>query len=615
MTVCGQMDEALWRELIQALLAVKEYPLALRIFEELEAELKSTGRALPSPETMRFHQSIPEAERKRHLWEPAPAPALHLPVPLDRFVGREAERESLWRLIVEDNARLITLTGPGGAGKTRLVLETARQLAERFANHVWFVPLSDARDTRDIADALLKAMGKKRDAALEPFAQAVTYLNGKKSPCLLIFDNFEQLASAGAASVSALLAAVPRLTCLITSRRRLGISGEYPFVVAALPAPDKGQPLHTLMDNPSVQLFVDRVRKPRPAFQLTEANAQSVADICRRLEGLPLSLELAASRASMMTPAQMLLELDRRFALLTRQETAPGAALKSSAQKSFAAEPPLEPRQQSLQATLQWSYDLLPPELRVLLARLSAFRGGWTLEAAESVCQRPAALDGLDRLHACSLLMLEENSFEMRWRMLETVREFAREQRDEAEPAQRQRRHARYFLALARHAQRALWGQEQEQWLARLEREQENLRAALLWARENDMNMALRFAASLARYWEVRGCLREDYEYLSEALARADMPHRKSLRMNALATMANLSWHCDEESAIRPYAEERMQLAREIGNSKDTARALNGMGLQAMRQGRSDEARAYFEEGLALDRQRGDLHGVSQLSQ
>ncbi len=589
------VDESLWREYIQTLLDGGEFPLALRAFEELESHLNSIDRALPAPETMALHQRIPEAERKKMLWQAAPTPTPQLPLLLDRFVGREAEREAIRRHFIEDNGRLLTLTGHGGVGKTRLALEATRSLTEHFANWVWFAPLADLRDAEEIPIAILKAFRRKRAATGEPLEQVTTFLNGKKAPTLLILDNFEQLSQNGAGIIRTLLAAVPRLTCLITSRRRLGIAGEQSLVVPLLPAPEDGQPLHELTRNPSVQLFIDRARTPRPAFQLTGENGEDIAALCRRLEGLPLAIELTAMRASMLTPAQMLTELEDRFALLTLRD----------AGRDY--------RHQSLQAALQWSYDLLPPELRTLFSRLAVFRGGWTLEAAQSVCQYSAALDGLDRLHTCSLLLLEEVSATMRWRMLTSVREFAQETLTPEERAQRERRHARYYLALARRAQRVIKGAEQEKWLARLEREQENLQKALTWALAHDTNMALRFGDALARYWEVRGSLAEDRRYLALALACPDAGGNKKVRMKALLTLANLTWHKGGLDLTRGYYEEGLRLAQEVSIPRDVCRALNGLGVIALHQGNYEETRAHFEQSLARYREIGDLQGVATL--
>ena len=589
------VDEALWREYIQALLDANEFPLALRAFEELETHLNSIDRALPAPETLALHQRIPEAERKKMLWQAAPTPTPQLPLLLNRFVGREAERDAILRRFTEENGRLMTLTGPGGVGKTRLALEAARELAEPFAQNIWFAPLADIRDADEIPAALLKAFRRKRAATGEPFEQAAAFLNARKAPTLLILDNFEQLTPQGVAMVQALLSAVPRLTCLITSRRRLGIAGETSLVVPPLPAPEGKQELHELARNPSVQLFIDRARTPRPAFQLTEENAQEIAALCRRLEGLPLAIELTAMRASMLTPAQMLAELERRFALLTLHDLGRDA------------------RHQSLQATLQWSYDLLPPELQTLFARLSVFCGGWTLEAAQSVCQYGAALDGLDRLHTCSLLLLEEVSATMRWRMLQSVQEFAGEALSPTERAARRRRHARYFLALARRAQRALKGAEQDKWLSRLEREQENLRAALTWALENDASMALRFGNALARYWEMRGYLAEDRAYMTQAVTRSKASVSKKVRMRALLTIANMSWHKGDPALTKAYYEESFQLAQELEKPLDMNRALTGLGIIEMHEGRYEAARLRFEESLARYRAINNVEGMANL--
>jgi predicted ATPase/DNA-binding SARP family transcriptional activator len=464
-----------------------------------------------SPERL-FQAHAPEMPR----WEFPPPNALpahpgHLPLQLTRFFGREAEiarlcsilisppasreaqrtrrrtgedpdpfnSESLRDLCVSCEAggelaahkacRLLTLTGLGGSGKTRLALEVAERLRTPFHGAVWFIPLQDLTDARLIPDKLLDVLRLPRSPQIEPIEQAAAFLS--RQPSLLLLDNFEHLVEHGAPLVQTLLEQTPALTCLVTSRQRLNLAGEQEFPVAPLPvpttAPDKTDPSDPpnpsdptdpalLIQCPSVALFLDRAQATRPDFQLTRTNAAAVMGVCARLEGLPLALELAAARIGALAPAQILERLSQRFDLLAT--TRRGAA----------------PRHRSLRAALEWSYQLLSPELQRFFARLSVFQGGWTLEAVEAVCDEPNALQYLEQLRECTLVQAAEAGGEMWFRLLETLREYGAEQLGSEEREAVAHRHASYYLAVAERA-------DQVAWFERLERELDNLRAALAW--------------------------------------------------------------------------------------------------------------------------------------
>ena len=302
--------------------------------------------------------------------------------------------------------RLVTLTGLGGAGKTRLAIEVAERLVEPFAGAVWFAPLADITDPRLLADTILDSLRLVRSPQQEPLEQVIEALS--RQPSLLILDNFEQMVEGGAALVQTLLSRVPTLTVLVTSRQLLGLAGEEEFVVPPLLTPNGGETAAQLSLYDSVQLFVDRAQAAMPHFQVTSGNAPAVAELCHRLEGLPLAIELAAARALVLTPAQMLKQLEQRFGFLVSR-------------KRDATE-----RHKTLEAAIEWSYRLLTPELQRFFARLSVFRGGWTAEAAEAVCEEPLALDYLAQLRECSLVLAEETrGGRMRFRMLESLREYA----------------------------------------------------------------------------------------------------------------------------------------------------------------------------------------------
>jgi predicted ATPase len=355
----------------------------------------------------------------------------------------------------------------------------------------------------------------------------VAALSGQ--PSLLLLDNCEHLVTQAARVVQLLLERVPTVTVLTTSRQRLDVPGEREFLVPPLPVPNLVEP-SAEADLPerapaavrlsrcaSVQLFVDRAQAVRPDFQVTASNAAALADLCCRLEGIPLALELAAARVGVLTPAQILARLSQRFDLLARRGREPGA------------------RHASLRAAIDWSYHLLSPELQRFFPLLSVFRGGFTLEAAEAVCETAAALDALTELRECSLVLAEESGEEMRYGLLETLREYGAEQLTPEERAELARRHRDHFLQLGEQAEEELTGAAQGEWLERLETERENLRSALACCAERgEAKPGLRLSGSLARFWAVRGYLREGREYLTRLLALPGAEVCREARAKAL---------------------------------------------------------------------------------
>ncbi|MES2459243.1 MAG: BTAD domain-containing putative transcriptional regulator, partial [Armatimonadota bacterium] len=490
-------------DVIRLLQAVGDRAGARRQFDELSRLLEEQFGGEPAPETRALLAAkpaprlttapspVPDAKpRTTTVDEPIghsglktltgtrqplspPAAPLNLPLTLTRFFGREQELAELRaRLSPQGTSgsggtRLVTLTGPGGSGKTRLAVETARGLGADFPGGIWFVPLADLREAEHIGGALADALGLPRAQTTSPLQQAIEALAQKTSadrPVLLVLDNFEQLVGEGGADVAhELLAGVPSLSCLVTSRQRLLIDGEQEFALAPLPAPfETGKTIWTgdtsapegLLAFPCVQLFVDRARAARPDFQLSSRNADSIANLCSKLEGVPLAIELAAAWSQTLTPSQMRERLDQRFDLLvTRRRDALG-------------------RHRSLRAAVEWGWDLLAPEARDFFAQLSVFRGGWTLEAAEAVTGRPDALMLLTLLRDHSFVLTEEEQEDigqMRFRMLETLREFADEQvASVADQSTLDVRHYEYFLQLAEQAEPQLHGPEQALWLRRL---------------------------------------------------------------------------------------------------------------------------------------------------
>lgn len=546
----------------------------------------------PAPEPV---FQVDYADSSQHTFAPLRADRLYtsnLPRPLTRFFGREDELARLEEALLDGQGRLVTLTGPGGTGKTRLALEVAERLRGPLRDAVWFVPLADLADASLTPGAVLEALHLPHSGDAAPLDQIVQVLSGQ--PSLLLLDNFEQLVEEGALFVRTLLERAPTLTCLVTSRQALVLGAEREFPVFPLATPHPEDTPETLSRQECVQLFVDRAQAVRPDFQVTSANAAVLAELCGRLEGIPLALELAAARAQVLTPAQMLLQMEHRFDFLV------------SRQRDIA------PRHRSLHAAIDLSYQLLSPNLRRFFARLSVFRGGWTTEAAQAVCEAPFALDDLSQLCECSLVAAEEDGLEMRFRMLETLREFAGEHLDEAESAALSSRHAEFFLALAEEAEPKLSGAEQARWLGRLQTEHDNLRAALTWSKTNlgDADTGLRLAGALGQFWCQQGYIIEGRDWLAAMLSLA-ASGPAGARAKALNGAGHLACMQGDFAAARALHQEGLALARRRGDKKGAANALGNLGTVAIEQGDLAAARTLYQESLALMRVLDNKKGVA----
>jgi len=516
-----------------------------------------------------------------------------LPIQFTRFFGRASEMSRLQALLLLPQTRLVTLLGPGGYGKTRLAVETAVRLLEPFSGAVWFACLADITDARLIPSVLMEALQLSRAGHLDPMEQIVEALG--RQPSLLILDNFEHLVEEGRQTLQTLLARVPSLACLVTSRRSLYLDGEeaHAFVVPPLSTPGRDLSPEVLGAYQSVQLFVDRAQTVKPDFQLTTRNAAAVAELCTRLEGIPLALELAAARALVVTPAQMLAQMERRFDFLaTRRYN-------------------VEERHRSLRAALDWSYALLPAELQEFFVQLSVFRGGWTLEAAETICEQPLALDYLAQLRECSLVLSEPSGCnrEMRYCMLETLREYAGEKLpvDKMEPLHR--RHFYYFLALAESSGRD-----------RYESEHDNLRVALAWSRretakaEKDrlaVEPGLRLAALLGNFWYHRGYLSEGREQLADSLACAGADRLTATWASVLIAAGLLAVAQSDYAEAGALFEEALAIRRALGEKRGIIEVLIYEGIVAAAQSYFSQAKARFEEGLAFYQEQGDRANIA----
>jgi predicted ATPase len=492
------------------------------------------------------------------------------------------------------------VTGPAGTGKTRVSLEAAERLAEPFAGAVYFTALADLNDFALIPGAILDSLGVPRSPQQEPLEQTVEAL--AKKPTLLVLDNFEHLMEGGADVVQTLLTRVSSLKLLVTSRQRLGLSAEREFILSPLPVPGSEASPERLSLYESVQLFLDRAQQVMPYFQVNHANAAAVAGLVGGLEGIPLAIELAAARIQVLTPAQMLSQLSHRLDFLARR-------------KRDVAE-----RQRTLRGALEWSYRLLAPELQRFFSRLSVFRGGWRAEAAEQVCKEPLALDYLEQLRECSLVFSAETEDGVfRFRMLETLREFAAEQisesrRDDVREAGEEEacraRHARFFLHLAERAELELKGPAQAEWLRRLEEEHDNCRAALeYFLTRGASEEGLRLGGALGWFWWMRGYLSEGRERLQALLTpsfEAEQRHVQPARVKALYLTGMLADDQGDIEAARALFQESLTLARELGDQPGAAIALNCLGGLARHAHNVAAARALFEESLAISRAIGD---------
>ncbi|HEX2515206.1 MAG TPA: tetratricopeptide repeat protein, partial [Chloroflexota bacterium] len=530
----------------------------------------------------------------------------NLPAQLTSFVDREEEVTALRQLLTAEEPapgarqRLLTLTGPGGCGKTRLALEVAALLVPHFPDGVWLVELAPLAEPDLVPQLVATTLGVEEEAGRSLTETLIDHLRSRQA--LVVLDNCEHLLPACATLLSQLLGACPQLRVLATGRERLRIVGERVWPVSTLSVPDEGATItpELLKRSPAVELFLDRAAAVAPEFALTAQNAPALATICRRLDGLPLALELAAPRVRVLTPAQFAARLDDRISLLGR-----GALTAPS-------------RQQSLDALVDWSHDLLIERERMLFARLSVFAGRFTLEAIEAVCTGPElaaeeVLDLLDSLIEKSLVVPgPESADEPTYRLLDTLRRYAaRRLAERGEAAAVHERQAIYYLELAEAAEEALVGPAQKTWLRRLEAEHDNLRATLGWATQGGLpELGLRLAGALARFWSTHGHPSEGLRWLETALDSArDAPPR--VRAKALRGAGSLARYQGQLQRARACWSESLDLMRQEGDTGGVAQALDGLGSLAFDRGDHSTARALYEEAHQLWRQVGDRRGMA----
>jgi predicted ATPase/serine/threonine protein kinase len=523
----------------------------------------------------------------------------NLPAQPTPLIGREDETATITQLLRREGVRLLTLTGPGGAGKTRLGVEAATSLLGEFTGGVFFVSLSSITAPELVASALAQTLDLKQSVGVQLTEAIKQKLRGMRA--LLLLDNFEQVLAA-APLLAELLTACPQLKVLVTSRAALHLRGEQEFEVPPLSLPDLSEPasVEALSQYAAIALFVERATSIQPEFALTDENARAVAEVCIRLDGLPLAIELVAARLKLLSPADMLARLEHRLSLLT------GGARD------------LPARQQTMRAAISWSYDLLDESEQKLFRRLSVFVGGCTLAAIEAICGTADDL-GIDLLEGLASLVdksmlrqVGQSKNEKRFKMLETIREFGREQLlESAEAESLQHRHALFFLDLALRAEPFLTGPEQVVWLERLESEHNNLRAALGWALETgEREIGLRLAGTLWRFWEVRGHQSEGRDWLVSLLEGSEGASN-SVRARAFLRAGGLERDQGNYVQARQLFQNGLALYQELGDKWGVAATLNGLGDMAHQQVNYTEATARYSEALALFKEIDNQQAVS----
>jgi predicted ATPase/DNA-binding SARP family transcriptional activator/Tfp pilus assembly protein PilF len=650
-TTTDPLRDSAHRQLMALLAADGNYAAALLVYRELRVRLYEELNAEPDPETVAlFHQIREEAARRSGAASngrlirscaaseadpgsrPQEQPRHNLPQPVTSFVGREGEIAAIHRFLQAasgdrpDSAgasvpaivsrlsplcRLLTVTGAGGCGKSRLALEAVRALLPGLNDGAWLVEMASVAEGDLVPQAVATALGVPERPGERLTETLVAVLRAKR--LILLLDNCEHLLSACATLADVLLRQCPGIRILATSREALGILGEtaYPIVPLSLsdighgrcfradaptpPVSTSGSPITAFTRSDAGRLFVDRAIAAQPSFVLTAENADTVAEICQRLDGIPLALELAAARLRTMPVERLAARLNDCFRLLTHGNR---AAL---------------PRHRTLGAMLAWSYDLLTEPERRLLRRLSTFAGSWTMEAAEGVgagdgMEQEDVLDLLSQLVEKSLVAYVEQEGEARYRLLETVRQYARDRLLETgEAPEARRRHRDWFLALAERGGPQLFGAEQTGWLDRLEREHDNLRTAFEWSLEcGEVAPALRLAAAVWRFWLIRGHVSEGRERLAAVMSRAGAAEPARERARALDGAGVLAIRAGDLEAARSHYEEMLAIGHRRSDKQILAVALNGLGHVDLFLERPEQASHLFSEASALAQEAGD---------
>lgn len=612
LTALDPLQEEAQCLLMEALAQNNDFASATLVYREYRELLRREMNVVASPKmTTRFRQI---QEQARQSVAPAPSPIARkreeftgfLPHPYTSFIGRARELEEVLERL--SGTRLVTLLGTGGVGKTRLAIRAAERLAPEFPDGVWFADLAPLTDPALIPQTMARLLRLREQPGQTLLEALHDFLHSRR--LLIILDNCEHVTKECAEFADSLLSVAPALKILATSRQPLGCLHETVWNTPALSLPEmrhlppaeEGLAL-LLPQYEAVRLFIERASEAMPTFGLTEENAPAALRIVRRLDGIPLAIELAAARVRALSVEQVAARLDNRFRLLTR------------------GSPTAQPRQQTLRAAIDWSYNLLSELEKTLLRRLSVFAGRWTLAAAEAVCSDEDAaaplpaeeiLDLLTDLIEKSLVVTDgEVEGERGYRLLETIREYARERLDEAgETGRLCHRHVVWFLRQAQEAQEGLKGQAQSEWMARLDADSDNFRAAVEWALQSAPESALQIVVGITRYWEYRGMLSEGLSWQQRALssARETPPH---LRASGLRCLGRFHWLLgDNQTALEPL-ETSCTLSESCGDRIGKGNSLNMLGLVVRDMGDSERARILLEASLTEQEALGNQEGIA----
>lgn len=533
--------------------------------------------------------------RQADWWLPVKDIPNNLPHQGSSFIGRARELDEIKALMA--SARLVTLLGMGGLGKTRLSLEAAAETISRFPDGVWFLDLAPLRDPALVASEAAQVLGLREEPGRPLIQTLCTHLRNLK--LLFVIDNCEHLVGACADLAAAILKAAPNVRMIASSREALRVPGEQAYPILPLPVPSREDSLETLAGMTAVRLFVERAQQHKPAFELNEREAPAVAELVARLEGIPLAIELAAARVRAMSVADINKRLSDRYKLLT------GGGRT------------LQERQQTLRALVDWSYDLLDEPQKIVLERLTVFMGGFDLEAAEAVCGIDPidSFDVLDLLAALverSLVTLDESGASSRYRMLDTIAEYAREKLAQRADAQElAARHCDYFFALAKEAKKGLNSPTQHESIARMELELDNIRAALSWAQTSgpDATVAVKIVVAMLGFWLLRGYGTEGRLAVNVALAMPGVQAVPVAKAHALYAGAALAASQSDHAEAQQMLETCLALRRELGNPENIAATLSTLALARFGRGDAQGARENEEEALALFRQIGHATG------
>lgn len=596
----GQKPESAYRALMSAHAAKSDMSKVAAVYERCVRSLKEFGIE-PSEQTIRLYerlksgQGIPDAIPTLTLNQvPAKKEAeshpSNLPVPLTSFIGREKVLAEIIHLLAKN--RLVTLMGSGGVGKTRLAIEAGNKMISKFRDGVWWVDLAGLTDPALVPQEVAQIVGAGEIAGQPMIDTLANHLKAKQA--LLVLDGCEHLIAACAQLAGRLLGASKNLKLLATSREALDILGETAFPIPSLSVPDMNEAITVKSSGrfESIQLFNERAALVQPGFEFDKGNGNAIVQICRRLSGMPLAIELAAARVKMMTVDEIARRLDDRFDLLT-------SGNRSALQ-----------RHQTLRATIDWSYELLSGPERILFCRLSVFAGGFTLEAAEQVCghgelRRNNILDLLGRLVDKSLVIVDSSSpvSGTRYRLLETIREYTRQKLIETNETDGVRNaHLDYFIGLVEAAKKNTFGAESVQYHKRLDLELDDIRAAMDWSiQTRQATMAFRLGAALFYFWYNRSHIGSELQgQLKKALSLPEGAGRTPERANALNAMGFFYWSDVIPVNPRSELEEALSIGRELGNRDINAGSLRNLGLTESIAGRYEQARSMFEESLTL---------------